>query len=77
MKKFCQGCKEGFEEYGKSLISIVNVVLLSIVYIIGVGLTSILARISKKRFLDLRAKKSYWISLNPKKKPIEAYYRQF
>jgi DNA polymerase II large subunit len=49
------------------------------VYIVGVGLTSLTARIFKKHFLDIKMKnvKSYWIDLNLKKKKIEEYYRQF
>jgi hypothetical protein len=77
LSRLRSGFKEGVKNFGENINSIITFVLLSFVYFIGVGLTSIVAKISGKHFLDMKAKKTYWISLNPKKKPIEAYYRQF
>jgi hypothetical protein len=77
MSQFCQGFKDGFREFGENMACIINAVLLSIVYLIGVGITSIVAKISGKHFLGMKTKKSYWISLNQNKKPTEEYYRQF
>jgi len=53
--------------------------LMAIVYFIGVGFTSIIAKIFRKHFLNIHKtnKKSYWSRLNLKKKPIQDYYRQF
>jgi hypothetical protein len=59
--------------------SIVNFILLSLVYFIGVGLTSIIAKVLGKSFLDLgkKNKKSYWVTKEESKKKLEEYYKQF
>ncbi len=76
---FFSGFRDGMKDFGDNIATIVNSALLLAVYLIGVGLTSIIARIFGKRFLDLRkeSRKSYWRDLNLKKKDIEEYYRQF
>lgn len=52
----------GFKEFSKVIITTVNFILLSIVYILGVGLTSLIAKFFNKHFLDLKKKdvKSYY-----------------
>jgi len=79
IKQFFTGFKEGLKDFGGNISIVVNTILLSFVYLIGVGLTSIIAKIFKKRFLQLKESKreSYWKSLNLKKKKMEEYYRQF
>ena len=79
IKDFIIGFRKGIKEFGHNFSIIVNVVLLSIVYVLGVGLTWILAKIFKKNFLEtkLSEKSTYWDDLNLKKKPKEEYYRQF
>jgi len=50
------------------------------VYIVGVGITSIISKISGKKFLDTKQskeKESYWVDLNLKKKKFEEYYKQY
>jgi len=75
---FLSGVAKGFKEFGHNISAIVNAVLLTIVYIIGIGITAIIARIAGKRFLDTKLREgSYWNDLNLKKKPINEYYRQF
>jgi len=62
--KFLKGFKEGFKEFGEAITAIINFILLLIVYLIGVGITTIIARISKQKLLDLNfrdKRKSYWI----------------
>lgn len=79
-QQFCKGIKEGWHSFSKNIVIIINSVLLSVVYIIGVGITSIIAKLCKKHFLELKLEKnrqSYWQDLNLKKRPIEEYYRQF
>ena len=68
-----------FKSIGKIIVIIINSILLTIVYFIGVGLTSIIAKIFKKNFLDLKIskKKTYWTNLNLKKELIKNYYKQF
>tara|TARA_Y100000034_G_C6746847_1_gene331740 strand:- start:416 stop:658 length:243 start_codon:yes stop_codon:yes gene_type:complete len=80
MKDFINGFKSGFKEFGHNISLIVNSILLSLVYIIGVGITSILAKLLNKKFLETKISKNtetYWNDLNLKKKDIRDYYRQF
>jgi len=78
MKPFYRGLKRGMGIFGENIVLIINTLLLTFVYLIGVGLTSILAKIIGKHFLDTKSKKdTYWHNLNLKKKSIKEYYRQF
>lgn len=80
LKDFINGFKEGIKNFGENITIIINSFLLSIVYFIGVGITSLFARLVKKRFLDtkiLKETKTYWSNLNLKKKSLKEYYRQF
>ncbi len=80
MKNFVKGFKKGFTQFGHNLSNLVNSILLSIVYFIGVGITSIIAKITKKHFLEMKIKKSqktYWSNLDLKKQKMDEYYRQF
>lgn len=67
-----------FEILSKIVSSIVNFILLSFVYFIGVGLTSLIAKISNKKFLDLKKenKDSYWEDKEVSNK-FEDHFRQF
>lgn len=79
LKQFWDGFKSGVKGFGECIAVIINTVLLSVVYIIGVGITSIVAKISGKHFLENKISKrsTYWTNLNLKKKHIDTYYRQF
>ncbi len=81
LKEFFNGFSRGFKEFGhKSIGMLVNSALLFFVYLFGVGLSAVIAKISGKRFLDKeisKKSKSYWSKLDLKKKPVEEYYRQF
>ena len=82
LKQFLKGFKLGMEEFGSNIAIIINSILISIVYLIGVGFTSIIAKLSGKHFLETKTSikkhtRTYWSELNLKKKPIEDYYRQF
>ena len=77
---FFKGLKKGFEEFGHLISGIVNSLLLTVVYILGVGLTSIVAKIVGKKFLErklYRLRSSYWGDLNLRKQKKEDYLRQF
>jgi hypothetical protein len=68
----------GMRGFGMNISVIVNTALLLFVYFIGVGLSSIAAKLLGKRFIETKLSKgSYWKTLNLKKKPMVAYYRQF
>ena len=80
LKLFWQGFMEGFRKFSHLIVGIVNFALLFLVYFIGVGVTSIFAKIFKKHFLKIKLNKdvaSYWEFLNLSKRPKEEYYRQF
>ncbi len=77
-QRFLIGFREGMKDFGQVIALIINSVLLTIVYFIGVGFTAVFAKLFRKHFLDMKlSKKTYWSDLNLKKKPIEEYYRQF
>jgi len=78
--KFFKGLKEGQKSFGEDIAEIINLILLGIVYLIGVGLTFIIARIFGKHFLELKIdknRKSYWGDLKIGNLKKEEYYRQF
>lgn len=79
VKLFFNGFVAGFRKFGHAFATFVNFILLVIVYIIGIGLTSLIAKIFGKHFLNLKKKKrpTYWEDKNLSKEPIENYYRQF
>ena len=60
--------------------AVVNAILLTIVYFVSVGSTSIIAKkVFKKNFLQMNIHKSgsYWIEEKSSTRPREDYYRQF
>jgi cytochrome c biogenesis protein CcdA len=80
MKDFFSGFIRGFRIFGENITVIINSALLLFVYIVGVGITSIIAKIFGKHFLETklsRQKESYWCAINSGKKRKEEYYRQF
>jgi len=78
-KRFFAGMSSGMKSFGKLISAIINSSLLLIVYLVGVGITSIIAKLVGKRFLDTKpsAKSSYWSPLNLKTRPLKDHYRQF
>lgn len=78
--EFFLDLKKGQKEFGEDIGSIINAILLTLVYLIGVGFTFLFAKIFGKRFLESgidKNSKSYWEDLNLSKEPIERYYNQF
>jgi len=77
---FFKEIKEGFKAYGDLIGTFVNSILLTIVYVIGVGITSILAKIVRKDFLEMKiddSKETYWNELNIGDEDLSLHYRQF
>ena len=71
--------KKGQKKFGEDIAIIINSILLSFVYFVGVGLTSIFAKVFRKNFLELKPDKkikSYWVDLKLKNN-LEDYYKQF
>ncbi|MEK6855100.1 MAG: hypothetical protein AABX73_02675 [Nanoarchaeota archaeon] len=80
MKDFFCSLKNGQKLFGEDVAIIVNSALLSLVYLIGVGLTFLAAKLTGKKFLDLKIdeeKSTYWQDINTTKGSMEEYYRQF
>jgi len=66
-----------FKILGKFISFIINFILLAIVYFIGIGLTSIIAKsIFKKHFLDIKGNNN-WISIKNESKKIEDHERMY
>lgn len=77
-KKIFHAIKKILEPIGKIISSIVNFILLGIVYFVGIGITSIIFKLFGKHFLDLKNNKaSYWEERNLSKEPIEKYHRMY
>lgn len=79
IKKFLKGFSKGVKEFNY-LHTIVNLIVLTFVYIFGIGFTLIIARFNNKKFLEVeitKNKDSYWSDLNLKKQETEKYLRQF
>ena len=69
---------KGMKEFGINISTLVNTILLFFTYLIGVGITSIVAKISGKHFMDLRRREgTYWHDINLGKRKKEDYYKQF
>jgi hypothetical protein len=77
--QFWLGFKEGLATFGLNIGSLVNFILLTVVYLVGVGPTAIIAKFLGKRFLALgfREKDSYWRKLSVDKRLKDSRYRQF
>jgi len=62
--------------YAANMNTFINCALLTPVYFLGVGLTSTLAKVSGKRFLQVEGV-SGWMEFEEGKKPVDEIYRQF
>jgi len=77
MKGFLSGFKEGMAAFGELVATVVNTVLLSIVYAIGVGMTKVIALVQGRRLLEKElGEESYWEDLKIKEGD-DSYYRMF
>ena len=78
-KKIWNAIKSILEPLSKIMSSIVNFVLLSIVYFVGIRIVSVSAKLFRKHFLELKKqnKKSNWNEHRLEKEPLEKYYRMF
>ena len=71
--------KRRMKYFGVIVSSVVNFALLLFVYLFGVGLTVLIAKISGKNFLEIKIsnRSSYWSDIDLTKKSIKEYYNQF
>jgi len=69
----------GLRVFGGFVSNVVNYILLSIVYALGIGPISIILKIFGKQFLVLKSKNrdSYWVDRNVSKQSVEDYYKMF
>ena len=68
------------EAFGLSINSLISTVLLLTVYVLGVGITALIARAVGKKFLPMDSpqhRDTYWTDLHLTRESIEKYYRQF
>lgn len=80
IKEILHDFKKGQKAFGEDMAIIINSVLLTCAYFLGIGFTFLLAKLFNKKFLDLeieKDRKTYWEDLNLNKLNIKNYYRQF
>lgn len=79
LKRILDSIKSVLEPVAKVISSIVNFILLALVYFLGIGIVSISMRLFGKHFLELKKKnsKSSWQEHKVEKQPLESYYRTF
>ena len=69
-----------FEFVGKKIAIVVNSLLLTIAYFTAIAATAIIAKIFRKKFLELKPdmnKKSYWLERNNDDFSKEESYKSF
>lgn len=80
LKNFFQDFLAGLKIFSANITCLVNTILLLIAYLIGIGLSFIIAKFINKHFLDLnidKNKNTYWSDLNLTKKDLKNYLKQF
>ncbi|MFH1399892.1 MAG: hypothetical protein ABIH41_00075 [Nanoarchaeota archaeon] len=78
MNRILASLLKGFKRFGQHITTLINSILLSIVYILGVGITSLIARIAGKKFMDTSSRrKTTWTDLDIDKRATDSYFRQF
>lgn len=79
LKKVLNAIKLILEPVAKTVSSIVNFILLALVYFISIGLVSMFMKLFRRHFLDLKKqnKSSNWQEHKVTKQPLENYYRTF
>lgn len=67
LSDFKIGVLDGFKEFGEIFPSILNFIILTVIYFVGIGFSSVLKLVLRKEFMELKTdkkKKSYWEDLN-------------
>ena len=77
LRKFLRGFKSGFQNFSHSIGYAVSTVVLTLTYILGVGIVFIASKIARKKFLPVEKKESYWFERNLGKQTIEEHKRSF
>lgn len=78
VKDFATGAREGARAFADLVADSINLLLLFLVYFVGVGLVSIVAKLTGKHFLDFGkgGRETYWTRIikQPQK---DDFYRMF
>jgi hypothetical protein len=70
--------RRGFQDFGHDIAGLVNTVFLFIAYVLGVGLTSLVAKMVGKHFLNCKPRaKTYWQPVREQTPTEDELYRQF
>jgi len=80
MKVFFSEFNEGMQLFGKKVSIFINTTLLIFVYVFGIGLSSIIAKVFNKHFLKLSIgtkKTSYWEDSNMTKEELREFLKQY
>ncbi len=78
IRRFAEGIKEGFLDFGMNITAIVNTFLLTAVYFAVIGPLSVFAKIAGKKFLENgKRAQSYWSDLKLDGNGIDRFYKQF
>lgn len=79
IRLFLKSFFEGMKSVGMHISTVVNAVLLTLIYIFGVGVATFFMRIKRTSLLSVRkkSKSSYYTTKKIETEKIEDYYRQF
>jgi len=75
-----QHLREGAAEFGEAIGKMVSFVLLSVIYVVAVGLTSLIGKLVGKVFVEMnivRTRTSYWEDVDISTDKYERYLRQY
>ncbi|MBI5393526.1 hypothetical protein HZA96_06680 [Candidatus Woesearchaeota archaeon] len=79
-RRIWQAIKKGFLAFSHFMQKVVNTILLTIVYFVGVGLTSLISKLFGKHYMELKLDKdakSYYKECMSTKKVKEEFYRMY
>ncbi|MBI2564877.1 hypothetical protein HYV79_02705 [Candidatus Woesearchaeota archaeon] len=80
MMRGLKALHKALKKFSLAVQTVINIILLTVVYFISIGLTSLIAkRIFKKTFLAINkeSRDSYWINEQSTTKQKNEYYRLF
>ena len=74
------GIYTGLGKFGSIVSSIINLIFLFIVFVLGIGVVSLIAKLVGKKFLTIKMDKklnTYWQDTIMTKRKKEDYYKPF
>ncbi|MFA5484710.1 MAG: hypothetical protein WC260_00435 [Candidatus Pacearchaeota archaeon] len=80
MKKFRENIKKRIKKSSKLILLITNTILLTIVYFLGIGITFLIGKLTRKKLFNLdlnKDEKTYWEKIKEEKKSLEDFYNPF